>query len=69
MLAIVPILFYFFNIHSFIWLHCVLVVARRFFNFHCGAQDLFFSLLVVACGICSLTRNGNWAPSIGIEDS
>ena len=68
-LAIVPILFSFFNIHSFIWLHCVLDVAQRIFNFHCGAQDVFFFLLVVACGISSLTRNRNWAPSIGIEDS
>ena len=42
MLAIVPILFSFFNIHSFIWLHCVLDVAQRIFNFHCGAQDVFF---------------------------
>ena len=30
---------------------------------------IFFFLLVVASGISSLTRNRNWAPSIGIEDS
>ena len=69
MLAIVPILFLFFNIHSFIWIHCILAVAQRIFSFHYGAQDFFFFLLVVACGISSLTRNRNWAPSIGIEDS
>lgn len=76
MLAIVPILFSFFNIHSFIWLHCILAVAQRIFTmvkitkvFTMVHRIFFFFLLVVASGISSLTRNRNWAPSIGIEDS
>ena len=38
----------------FIWLHQILVVARRIFELRFGMQDLSCSILTLSCGMWDL---------------